>query len=708
MNTLILPEDLPASLSFLLRAAAIVAIAMSALLLASCAPRRDSAIPADPQTKASEPESVAADEAPEAELPPPPDIAPNPGFDELDHAGNPVAWTLKPPVYSLSVESPRGGLKCLRFENADPKNYVLCSSPIELKIGSCYEFSVWVRTENVEGEDTGATICVEWWGRDGGYLGGAYPAGVKGTSAEWTLVRGHTAKVPENTALSTVACYVRKGMTGKAWWDDVVIKEYVPPLLDALVTNKYRDMTDGGPVLVKAGVNLKHHNIQPERVMARLDLKDANGKTLKKMNPTIISEGEIVFSVDSSELAPGDYTLECEARIRYSRAKGGASRRLRKVARLPERKAWIDDHQRLILDGKPFFPLGTYWGGVKASEAEIYAKSPFNCVMPYGGASREMLDLLDSNGVKVIYSVKDLYSGTKFSPKEIQTEQDERRAIEETLAKVGNHPGVIAWYINDELPLEMLDRLAEHRDWMEELDPGRPTWVVLYQVTQVRGYIPTFDVIGTDPYPIPEKPPSMALDWARMTSDGVLGCRAVWMVPQIFNWASYREDPDDRREYRAPTLDEMRSMAWQCIAGGANGLIFYSWFDLWRMSADKQSGGRAEKPEPFDERWKDVTAMAAEIERFFPVLLSVAAAPTPIAVEGSKSVAWRIYGKDGFTYLVAVNSGREPAEATFRFAGKISEVKVELGAETMSADGGAMTASFSPLEAKVVRLKVSQ
>jgi hypothetical protein len=63
----------------------------------------------------------------------------------------------------------------------------------------------------VTGTDTGATICVEWGGAKG-YIGGAYPAGVKGTQS-WTLVSGMFV-VPADATSVTIDVYVRKGMIG--------------------------------------------------------------------------------------------------------------------------------------------------------------------------------------------------------------------------------------------------------------------------------------------------------------------------------------------------------------------------------------------------------------------------------------------------------------------------------------------------------------
>jgi hypothetical protein len=318
--------------------------------------------------------------------------------------------------------------------------------------------------------------------------------------------------------------------------------------------------------------------------------------------------------------------------------------------------------------------------------------------MPYGGGTREQLDWCQARGLKVIYSVKDYYAGTQYCPKHIKTEADERPALEATVKEVGDHPAIIAWYINDELPASMMSRLAAHRDWMQELDPNRPTWVVLYQYAEVRSYLPSFDVIGTDPYPIPDQSPRRALDYTRATVSGAFDCRAVWMVPQIMDWAAYRKTAEEKRKSRPPTLAEMRSMAWQCIAGGANGLVFYSWFDLWKMDKDR------DVPQPFAARWTDVTQVATEIRDLFPVLLSVDPLPAPVKSEAPDVVAWRLYAKEGRTYLVTANAERERVAARFTFPAELTAAELVLGETPATCTGPQVDLELAPLEVKVVRL----
>ena len=632
-------------------------------------------------------------------------LAPNPGFEEAGESGWALEWSPRPGVYALDASSPRNGKRCLSFRNTDASKYVLCNAPIELEIGKQYEFEVWVRTEGVEGPDSGATICLQWWDKDREFIGGAYPGGVKGTQREWKRVVGRTARIPENAAGFDVTCYVRKGMTGAAWWDDVAIRLYHPPLVGAMTTNRYRGQVDGGTVAVRAGLDLASHDLTPDDVVAELRVEADDGRLVATVSPGALSESETAFEIDAMPLEPGRYSLRCSVRSRDGRSSGTASCPLRRTEKAKPRKATIDEHQRLILDGEPFFPLGTYWGSITEPHLEIYAKSPFNCIMPYGTKEREQLDLAQAHGVKVIFSVKDYYYGTKWCPPQVGSLAEERPTIEAVVRAVGDHPAIMAWYINDELPLSMIDRLSARRDLLEELDPSRPTWVVLYQVGDVRSYLPSFDVIGTDPYPIPTRPASTALDYTRRTVDATFKYRAVWMVPQIFNWASYKKTPEEKEKHRAPTFEEMRSMAWQCIAGGANGLVFYSWFDLWRMDKETASGGEATMREPFEERWRDVCRMAEPIKRLMPVLLSAEQCPQPVQVEASGPVAWRLYAKDGDTVVVAVNSADESATAALTFAGTIGGAESLLGQSPPVLDERTVRLTFAPLEPKVVRLR---
>lgn len=627
--------------------------------------------------------------------PAPENLAPNPGFEEQG------VWSL-PKQFSRSEEQPRSGARCLKLENSDAKKYLLAGAHPQLIPGRSYEFEAWLRTKDVKGGDNGgATICIEWSGADGKYLGGSYPHGLHGTHAEWTRVFECTGRIPTNAARFTVSCYMRRGATGTAWWDDVAIREYRPPVVEMLTTDHYRDQADGGRVTVRAGLALAENQLEASAVRAELAVLAADGQCAATGKQISLAGDAAALEFDAAPLAPGAYTLRCTVRDAAGTEMGHADLPFKRVAVFPPRKAFIDEHRRLILDGQPFFPLGTYWSGAKPEELAIYAKSPFNCIMPYADIGRAGADLAWSNGIRVIYSVKDLYPCLR---KNLKDAAAARQTIAQRVASLKDHPGIIAWYINDELPLTMRDELAAHRQWLEELDPGRPTWAVLYQVGQLRGYVPTCDVLGTDPYPIGRKPPVMARDWTRATREASLGAHAVWMVPQIFDWNSYHKSGDKVVPQHPPTLAEMRAMAWSCLAEGANGLIFYSWFDLWKMDKPKTVDGHTPVREPFEERWRDVCAMAGEIRDLIPILLSTEAA-AQVQVTASPDCAWRVLAKDGATWLIAVNNHEhDVASLAFHFTAPFAKASARLPGAQPEGAGADWKLTLPPLGVQCVKL----
>ena len=166
----------------------------------------------------------------------------------------------------------------------------------------------------------------------------------------------------------------------------------------------------------------------------------------------------------------------------------------------------FDEHRRLIVDGKPFFPLGMYFGGISEPDLKTYSASKFNCLMPYEPPELDQMDLAAKYGLKVIYSLKDLYFGSAHCPPAIRSEADEEPLVRTRVRQFRNHRALLAWYLNDELSLQYLPRLEARRRWVAEDDPNHPTWSVVYQVDDISGYINSFDCVGSDPYPIAQRP----------------------------------------------------------------------------------------------------------------------------------------------------------------------------------------------------------
>ena len=616
-------------------------------------------------------------------------IVTNGGF-EVGGDGNVAGWKAYGKKYTFRAGEGINGTGAFYYENDNPKYYAVPAQTIKLEPGKRYKFSVWIRTEDLKGDESGASICVEWRGANGKWLGGMYAPGVKGTKF-WTKVECMTTVISAEAHSFHVSPYVRPGMTGKAWFDDVSVTPVETKVVSGVCSTAYRNVAAAGDVTFRALLE-KSGAVPPERVV--FNYLDAGGQL--RFAP---ASAQFSCTVPVASLKMGRQTVGVAAYAGDGKLLGTAEVAFTRVAQLPKRTVWFDSQGRTIIDGKPFFPLGMYWGGIVTNKLEIYAKGPFNCLMPYASPnSTDLMDLCQAHGIKVIYSVKDIFSGTRWAPKGINTEADETAYIKGRVAKFKDHPALLAWYLNDEMPLTMLPRLTARRDLMEELDPAHPGWVVLYQYDQIQDYLPSFDVIGTDPYPIPSRSAGMATKWTRSTARGTAGCKPLWQVPQAFDWAGYKKTPEDKKKCRAPTEAELRSMCWQCIAAGANGLVMYSWFDLW-----KEPNGV-----PFAQRWAEVCRVGEEIKRHVPVLLadelSGFARPAVDPADGPLSV--RTWRHDGEVWLLAVNSSDKPLGAQIDRAEKCASATAAFGpAPTLEGDGRKLTVPLAPLEPALIRLR---
>ncbi|MCK4546670.1 MAG: hypothetical protein KAW17_04425 [Candidatus Eisenbacteria sp.] len=595
----------------------------------------------------------------------------NSGFEqEGGHRPLPAGWNGDAGIYARDETIARTGHASLGFANPDPDTYRLCSRRLPVAPGCKYRFSAYVKTEGIIGRGSGATVCLEWQDEAGQYLGGSYPPGVKGT-ADWTLVEDIT-RIPREAASVSLICYVRKGMTGRAWFDDVEVMELRdPPMQTILMSPVYRGwITRDGPDWI--------------RVRARLDpaREEAPGASARIGGRLQTTDGTRLYSYSTEErpaaqpfdlefptalLETGEYVVVVE----LVDAQGNPLQTDRhSVLRLDddfEAGVAVDEYRRLIVDGNPFFPIGMYWSAIDEHDLRIYADSRFNCLMPYASPDREEMDLILEHGLRVIYSMKDFYAGSRWSPAFIKTEADEEPNVRAQIRRFRDHPALLGWYLNDELPEPYMPRLEMHYRWVKEEDPGHPAWAVLCEAPEVGRYLNTFDVVGTDPYPIAREPASMAAEWTVETLRRVEGARPLWQVVQAFNRGNYRNVDYEDATTRTPTYEEMRSMAWQCICEGATGIFFYSFQDIKR------------NPDiPFKTQWDNLKRIAAEIDALTPMLLSVEPVvdvETAFAPEEPDWLHWTARSWGGALYLFAVNDGDGGGRVMFTLGKDIRHVR---------------------------------
>ena len=558
----------------------------------------------------------------------------NGSFEDVT-GGRTVGWSA-PEHYAFAEGVGMNGTRGIVYENRDDKDfYKYPSAAIPFERGKRYEYSVWAKTEDLAGR---AQLCVEWYDANDKWLSGSYQGGFGGTR-DWTQLKGVTPPIPAEAASVRIAFLVTKGGLGKVWFDDVSVKPLERPAFGGLYSSAYRNLAADGKVRFHAAVNLK--DVTGAKVV--FSYRDAGGD-MRQVKPTRLTENAAVLEIEAAHLARGTNPVVCELIGGNGRKIGGGSLDFTRVDELPKRRTWFDGKRRTIVDGKPFFPLGIYMVGVNEQSFPTFLTGPFNCIMPYVEPSVRQLDYCRANGIEVIYPVNSVWSWHKHRPKGVNSDDEAQAYVERVVNEKKDHPAILAWYCNDEISLEKFPQLLARQQLLERIDPGHPTWTVLYQYGEVRGYYPTFDVVGTDPYPVPMSPIGNVAMWTRTTDEEVMGLKPIWQVPQAFAWADCRGP--ERKNDRFPTREEMVNMSWQCVANGANGLVYWCYRLLYK-------DGKF-----LADRWADICAAAASVKPYAPVILSEEEPPKVTGATEELSVrAWRYQGK---LYLAVVNNTRNP------------------------------------------------
>lgn len=372
---------------------------------------------------------------------------------------------------------------------------------------------------------------------------------------------------------------------------------------------------------------------------------------------------------------------------------------------------YIDGHQRLIVEGKPFFPLGWY-GSVNESQLAEIADSPFNCLLAYGTdqvAKEPMtrfLDLMHKRGLKLMYCLNDVYpTATYLEGKDWEGVRGNDAIAAAIVAAYRNHPAVLGWYLNDEIPHALVPQLTDYYHRIQRADPGHPNFIVLCNRHEFPYFPETTDIFGVDPYPIPKEPVTRVADFVMKARAAVHSNQPVWLVPQAFAWYQYNSKNTDRghapteeelRTGRAPTYQEERCMTYLGLVQGAKGLIYYCYYDMRVLPQ-------------YREMWSWMKSIASEVKTLSPALLSAESAGDLTVSSKNDSLQTALFRTGDTLYVLAVNPDKAPCRAGFDLRRKTeSSAKVLFENRDVVSAKGRFEDNFAPLAVHVYAVKLAR
>ena len=222
-------------------------------------------------------------------------------------------------------------------------------------------------------------------------------------------------------------------------------------------------------------------------------------------------------------------------------------------------------------------------------------------------------------------------------------------AITKNIESWKDSPGFFGYYIADEPGTSLIASLRQVTLTIRDLDPDNVTWPAINNRLQLRQYKEMFDVVGIDCYPVQHYDDLHAI-WimAIQSRSRMINNRAMWNIPQIFDWQVYTNDTTEA----APTEDQLRQMTYQWIVGGANGIIYYDFTEMHVMDWKN----------PFEKEWEKVKKVATELkEQYAPIILSsIPTNPNYIipkfdTLNGGNYFGRRLFRYNGYDYLLIVN-----------------------------------------------------
>lgn len=370
----------------------------------------------------------------------------------------------------------------------------------------------------------------------------------------------------------------------------------------------------------------------------------------------------------------------------------------------------LRDDAVMLIDGKPFFPIGLYnFSKQKFNNndldkgLEVLKEAGFNYVCHWptyrNTTFAEYLAAVKKHGFKICLS-----SGEGGG-----NDADLER-VAWHLANDRLNPNLIMWYIGDDTanyatPAQLQERTAMVKSIAPHLVTGQADAPYWNDASRYRNYTTATKVFMPELYPVradtqQNRESSVALiirDMREINKDiAVTGAAPVAVWPIIQYFSGYRTWK------RFPTRDELWAMSYASIINGANGITWYTY----RTTESEGNYGVTSTP----ERWNNMRSLALEIKSLTPVLVSrdskekvvprIIDGPEFDACKGA-SITVRVKDVKGGKYVFAVNSTLKDVTAEFfvRNAKKGRHLK---SGEPLKISDGKFIEKFTPYEVKVM------
>ena len=359
---------------------------------------------------------------------------------------------------------------------------------------------------------------------------------------------------------------------------------------------------------------------------------------------------------------------------------------------------------------EPFFPIGVWFEGdppsagypADAAGAKAYYDRCFADLAAHGFNTvavpncpealwETLLASAETHGTKVVLEVAPLTA--LVSGAETATEKDAREAVMPVVDKIGKYQSLLRYQVRDEPSVQMIPNWILVQRVLAGFDSRRPAFSCFCSAEALGSLTEKTPVSEAvfDIYPFVASTPAQHLGgfvnsldaFTRVSKDNV-----KWAVLQAFTMPG---------TWRYPSAEEVRAETYLSLAAGVKG-IFYFIYQSMPNRPDKMDGliDPAGKPMPL---YGPVSALAAELGRLAPLVLTLKPAEKPIRVEGPVRAGSFV---DGGGSPVLIVASEKPGESVTARVSDASPWKDFLTGDTYEPTDGIVTLKLAPGDGRVL------
>ncbi len=372
-------------------------------------------------------------------------------------------------------------------------------------------------------------------------------------------------------------------------------RNVVVPALLTVLPPRYRSLALESELMKNGEIRIGYSIAPFEENVAAMTVTtsvvDSSSKKVGSTDKRKVSELSTRFPFKVGALAAGKYMIH-SALFEKGRLLERQNAPFH-VLKNSECKTFINDDMNLVVDGKPFFPIGIYH--INSKDLEEYGSALGINTIQLFSWNGSALKVADKLGIKVIWEQN--HRNPENAGRIIKDPKAETKLIDQ--------PSIIAWYAKDEPYENELEWSQNLSEAFHKADVGRPTFMVSCQPRLFNSHAGTADIMAPDPYPYWKNDDRITAvaDWVDLAWKATKGDKPVICVPQSFG-----------HEPEGP----FRAMAYLALAHEARGLIWYPWDD--GKNGKNPNGGIGLKYNP--KLQKVFSQVVSEVKTLSPALLN--------------------------------------------------------------------------------------